>query len=82
MYPSALFYGNRAHRNIVIKFHKLTAENMANVHDVIQKFLPDNEFTLASYSVSVTNLYNASRLFRNSVMWGGIVTLIITLIGS
>lgn len=81
MYPSALFYGNRAHRNIVIKFHKLTAENMANVHDVIQKFLPDNEFTLASYSVSVTNLYNASRLFRNSVMWGGIVTLIITLIG-
>lgn len=81
MYPSALFYNSHANRNIVIKFHQLTAEHMANVHEVIQNFIPDKDFALASYSVSMTNLYDDSRLFRNSVMWGGIVTLIITLIG-
>lgn len=81
MYPSALFHSNYPGENIVVKFHRLTAENMATVHDAIGRFLPDNEIALATYTSGMAKLYNASRLFRNAVMWGGLVTLIIALVG-
>ena len=54
---------------------------MARLDETIKATLPDKEMPVSSYSVSMANMYNSSRLFRNAVMLGGIVTLIITLIG-
>lgn len=43
--------------------------------------LPDREINLIDYRFSLTKLYDTSRIFRDSVMAGGIITLIIALIG-
>lgn len=79
--PSALFYSSNPQSNLVIKLHAMTADNMKRIDETIKAFLPDKDIPVLSYSVGMTNLYNSSRLFRNSIMLGGIVTFIITLIG-
>lgn len=79
--PSALFYSGRPQNTLVIKLNKMSQENMARLDEIIKATLPDKEMPVSSYSVSMANMYNSSRLFRNAVMLGGIVTLIITLIG-
>ena len=81
MGPSALFYSGRPQNTLVIKLNKMSQENMARLDETIKATLPDKEMPVSSYSVSMANMYNSSRLFRNAVMLGGIVTLIITLIG-
>ena len=81
MGPSALFYSSRPNNTLVIKLNKMTQENMTQLDETIKAILPDKEIPVSSYNVSMTNMYNSSRLFRNAVMLGGIVTLIITLIG-
>ena len=81
MGPSALFYSGRPQNTLVIKLNKMSQENMARLDEIIKATLPDKEMPVSSYSVSMANMYNSSRLFRNAVMLGGIVTLIITLIG-
>lgn len=81
MAPSALFYGNYAARNLVIKFHNLTAENLKKADVLIKGMLPDKDVSVVSYSVGMKDLYADSLQFRNSVLLGGIITLIITLVG-
>ena len=81
MAPSALFYGNYAARNLVIKFHNLTAENLKKADELIKGMLPDKDVSVVSYSVGMKDLYADSLQFRNSVLLGGIITLIITLVG-
>lgn len=81
MKPSALFYGNSAARNLVIKFYELNAENLKKADELIKGLLPDKDVSVASYSVGMKDLYADSLQFRNAVLLGGIITLIITLVG-
>ena len=43
--------------------------------------MPDQEPKLTVYSVQMVDLYSSSRKFRDEVMIGGLITLIISLIG-
>ena len=43
--------------------------------------MPDRNVTVTAYYMDMIDLYKDSRTFRDSVMIGGIVTLIIALIG-
>lgn len=79
--PSALFYSRHPNNVLLVKLREMNPENMKKVDDVLKRVLPDKEVALASYKASMTNLYKDARLFRDAVMWGGVVTLIITLIG-
>ena len=54
---------------------------MKLVEKTIQGLLPDKDISINSYEASIINLYSASRLFRNAVMLGGLMTFLITLIG-
>lgn len=82
MSPTVLFYSSQPGRMVSVKLHKeLTVENMKLVEQTIKNLFPDKDITIASYDVSIKNLYSDSRLFRNSIMLGGIVTFLITLIG-
>lgn len=81
MVNSAIFFSKRAEQTLVVKFRERNAENLAHINNVIKEFLPDREINLIDYRFSLTKLYDTSRIFRDSVMAGGIITLIITLIG-
>ena len=68
--PTALFYDRYAPM-ILIKFHE----------KVLEDVMPDRNVTVTAYYMDMIDLYKDSRTFRDSVMIGGIVTLIIALIG-
>lgn len=81
MYNSAIFFTKNAERNLVIKFHQRDADNLAHINNVIKEFLPDRDINLIDYRAGLTKLYETSRVFRDSVMAGGIISLIIALVG-
>lgn len=79
--PSILFYSEVPMQTLVVKLHELTAENREKVKAKIREILPDKELPVDAYQTSLTDAYRDSRLFRNAVLIGGIVTLLISLIG-
>lgn len=82
MPPTVWFYSSRPGSIVSMKLHgDITVENMKLIEKTIQKLLPDKDISVNSYEVSIINMYSASRLFRNSVMLGGLVTFLITLVG-
>lgn len=78
---SAIFFSKQAEQTLVIKFHQRDANNLAHINNVIKEFVPDRDINLIDYRVNLARLYESSRIFRDSVMAGGIITLIIALIG-
>jgi len=80
--PSVAFPGKDEDMNyLLIRFHHLTAENRIAVSKVIQSISPDQDVTFSSFKSLMISLYDDSRNFRDAVMVGGLVTLIIALIG-
>ena len=79
--PSVLFYSSTPLSIQVVKFNTLTAEAVDKVNNRLLEVMPDRNETLSIYSVDVVNLYRDSRKFRDQVLVGGIITLIISLIG-
>ena len=78
--PTALFYDRYAPM-ILIKFHEMSPENIKKAQKVLEDVMPDRNVTVTAYYMDLIDLYKDSRTFRDSVMIGGIVTLIIALIG-
>ncbi len=78
--PTVLFYDIYA-PTILIKFHEMSSENIKKVQKVLEDVMPDRNVTVTAYYMDMIDLYKDSRTFRDSVMIGGIVTLIIALIG-
>ncbi|WP_298547419.1 FtsX-like permease family protein [uncultured Parabacteroides sp.] len=78
--PTVLFYDKYAPM-ILIKFHEMSPENIKKVQKVLEDMMPDRNVTVTAYYMDMIDLYKDSRTFRDSVMIGGIVTLIIALIG-
>jgi putative ABC transport system permease protein len=79
--PSAMFYTDAAAEIIMIKLHQLDPDGIRHVNKVLQTAIPDKDIVVTPYKTSLTFLYTSSRLFRDSVLIGGIITLIIALIG-
>jgi putative ABC transport system permease protein len=78
---SVMFYSKQACPNILIKFHNLTSDNMKEAQQLIQKLNPDNEIYLISYKSTMQTMYQPQYNFREAVLIGGVVTLIIALLG-
>lgn len=79
--PTVMFYRRVPNTGLMVKFHTLTPEAMRRTEEVIRTLLPDKDVVLNAYKTEMTNLYSDSRNFRDSVLIGGLVTLIISLIG-
>lgn len=79
--PSILFYSKTPQQVLVVKLRELTAQNREKVKAVIREVIPDKELAVDAYRTSLTDAYHDSRLFRNAVLIGGIVTLLISLLG-
>lgn len=78
---SVMFYSKEARSNILLKFHNLTSDNMKEAELLIQKLNPDNEIYLTSYKSTMQTIYQPQYNFREAVLIGGIVTLVIALLG-
>lgn len=78
--PSALFYDRYAPM-ILLKFHEMSPDNMKKAQKVLEEVMPDRNVTVTAYYMDMIDLYKDSRTFRDAVMIGGIVTLIIALVG-
>ncbi|WP_293671963.1 FtsX-like permease family protein [uncultured Parabacteroides sp.] len=79
--PSILFYRQRPLTYLHVKFHQVTPEAVERVNDKLQELMPDRDPRLSLYSVEMVNLYSSSRKFRDQVLIGGIITLLISMIG-
>lgn len=79
--PSVVFYGKEYSNILMIKLHELTADNIRQVTNVLQAAMPDREVEVEAYRADMVNIYRESRNFRDSILIGGVVTLIIALIG-
>lgn len=79
--PTVMFYDRDPSSGLMVKFHNLTPEAMRHTEETVQALLPNKDVVLNAYETEMVNLYSDSRNFRDSVLIGGLVTLIISLIG-
>jgi putative ABC transport system permease protein len=79
--PSAMFYSPIPASVIFIRFHKLSGVALQKAIDALQTAMPEKDIVVTPYKDSILMGYNNERLFRNSVMTGGIIALILSLIG-
>jgi len=78
---SVMFYSNNPSSNILIKYHNQTAEANQKAEELLKGLFPDKDIVVISYAKEIADLYSDSRKFRDAVMYGALVALIISLIG-
>lgn len=79
--PSVLFYTPNPATHLLIRMYRLTPEAMKKAEDEIRDLLPNRDVHLYSWDSEMRGLYNESLHFRDAVMIGSIITLLIALIG-
>ncbi|MCE5224424.1 MAG: ABC transporter permease [Porphyromonadaceae bacterium] len=79
--PTVLFYKDTPSEYLLVKLHRLSSDNIQKVSEVLEESMPGKDIVVTPYKSSMIDLYKDARLFRNSVLIGGIVTLLIALIG-
>lgn len=78
---SVLFYNSRPSPILLIKFKQITPEALQRVSNTLQTLMPNREVTVNAYRTNMVDMYRDSRKFRDSVLIGGLITLIIALVG-
>lgn len=80
--PAMVFYGGDAVMpNMLLKLRDLTPEAMGQIRGKVERMYPGKKVTLYSYATEYANQYIAQRNFRNGILVGGIVVLVIALFG-
>ncbi|MCM1041669.1 MAG: ABC transporter permease [Bacteroides sp.] len=81
--PSVLFYSSdpQWYTYLWVRFHELTGSNLAKADSALAALLPDREASLRPYRLDVVEQYRESARFRDKVLAGGVVCLLITLMG-
>lgn len=78
---SIMTYSKKPQQNIFIRFGEVDSKAILAVSNKMKELLPDMSFVVESYKTMITNQYADSYRFRNTVMLGGIVTLLVALVG-
>ena len=78
-----IFFHDDIHamHTVVIKLHELHEGDVATISEIFEKALPEKDVQMRPYRDEIRHSYEASLKFKNSVMIGGIITLLISLIG-
>jgi putative ABC transport system permease protein len=79
--PSALFYRKIPSDYLMIRFRSMNSESLSLAKHTLENVLPEKDIVVTPYKTNILDTYKPSRLFRNAVMIGVIVTLIIVLAG-
>ncbi|WP_280746827.1 FtsX-like permease family protein [Parabacteroides sp. PF5-9] len=79
--PTVLFYDTKWPPMLLIKFYNLTPEGIQNINDLLNGLMPTKNIETYSFAGEMLGRYHDSELFRNQVLLGGLITLLICLIG-
>ncbi len=80
--PTMMFYGGDfVMPEMLLKLHDLTPEIMQQIREKAERMFPGKLVSLYSYSTEYGNQYTSQRNFRNGILAGGIVVLVIALFG-
>lgn len=86
--PAVIFYAQKGSKfaygtasTILVRLNQMNGDNINKVSEVLKTIMPDKDITIVPYSDSVIKLYDKEDLFRQSVLIGCIVVIIITFIG-
>jgi putative ABC transport system permease protein len=79
--PSLISFSNRVERYLFIKMREITLENQNQLNEIISQTIKTDNFTINNYSESILKRYNEARIFRNTILAGGVITTIIMLLG-
>ena len=84
--PSATFGAGQGWQNmylsyVLVKVSKLDPNIIAQVQGEIENLLPDNSIEVAAYSDGILEQFSDIRKLKDSILLGGIFSLIISLMG-
>lgn len=65
----------------LVRYHKLTSEALARTNDVIREALPGQETYIDTFKTSIAHQLQDTLETRNSILAGGIITLLIAVLG-
>ena len=80
-FPMLCFYSPETAPYMFVKFNNLTDDALSNLYDKVKAMYPNNEVQVRNYSVEFENQYASQRNFRNGILVGGIITMVIALFG-
>ena len=80
-FPMLCFYSAQTAPYMLIKFSNLTDDALSELYNKVKAMYPNNEVQVRNYSVEFENQYASQRKFRNGILVGGIITLVIALFG-
>jgi|AGTN01.3.fsa_nt_gi Predicted permease. len=66
---------------LLVKLKNFDAANIEAVNQTASRILPEREISFIPYAESVVKTYDKERLFRNTILIGALITLVISLIG-
>lgn len=66
---------------LLVKLKNFDTPNMEVINQTASRILPDREISFIPYAESVVKSYDRERLFRNTILIGAIITLVISIIG-
>jgi len=78
--PSVMFHGKAA-GYLIVKMKQMSPDAISKVSACIHAVIPERDTNLTVYKTDMVTMYDSSKHFRDSIMIGGIVTLLISLIG-
>lgn len=79
--PSALFYAPMPEDNLLIRVSDLKPEYIRQITDILTRLMPDRDIQVIPYASEIVAQYADSKRFRNTVLAGCLITLLISLIG-
>lgn len=79
--PSALFYAPMPEENLLIRLKDLKSEYITQITDILTRLMPDRDIQVIPYVTEIVAQYADSKRFRDTVLAGSFITLIILLIG-
>ena len=79
--PSIMFYDKNIESNLFIKYNLLGASELHALDKKIKELYPDSQIESEKYSSIVEMCYKNEKMFRETTLLGGIVTLMIALLG-
>lgn len=66
---------------LLVKLKNIDRESLGAINQSISRILPEREISFIPYTESIIKMYEKERLFRNTILIGALITLIISLIG-
>lgn len=79
--PTMMFYQKQARDYILIKLDEIEPDKLSEISNILQDVFPEKSIQIKPYKTEIVNMYADSLRFSNSVLIGGIIVFIISMMG-